>query len=182
LFSTINLPQGILRLLVALLAVLSFAFTEAGAQEKVRAGAADTVILPAKIYTLNEKQPWAEASAIKGDKILGVGSDKNIQAYRGSLTKVVDGGGHLLLPGFEDCHIHFKDGSLGLVEVDLNGASSVAEIQRRVKAYAASHPKEPWITGMGWTYPTFGPAALPDKEILDEGKSGPFQDCAPGNR
>ncbi len=166
-FSSKNLPKGLLRLLVALLGVLCFAFTEAGAQEKVRADAADTIIVHAKIYTLNVKQPWAEALAIKADKILAVGSDKDIQPYRGSSTKIVDAGGHLLLPGFEDCHIHFMDGSLGLVEVDLNGASSVAEIQRRVKAYAASHPKEPWITGMGWTYPTFGPAALPDKKILD---------------
>ena len=166
-FSSKNLPKGLLRLLAALLAVLCFAFAEAGAQEKVRGGAADTIIVHAKIYTLNVKQPWAEALAIKADKILAVGSDKDIQPYRGSSTKIVDAGGHLLLPGFEDCHIHFMDGSLGLVEVDLNGASSVAEIQRRVKAYAASHPKEPWITGMGWTYPTFGPAALPDKKILD---------------
>jgi len=168
LFSSKNLPKGLLRLLVALLAVPSFAFTGTAAQEKVHSVAADTIIVRAKIYTLNEKQPWTEALAIKADKILAVGSDTDIQAYRGSSTKVVDAGGHLLLHGFEDCHIHFMDGSLGLVEVDLNGASSVAEIQRRVKAYAASHPKEPWITGMGWTYPTFGPAALPDKKILDE--------------
>ena len=62
------------------------------------------------------------------------------------------------------------DGSLGLEQVDLNGAKTVAEIQTRVKEYAASHPaaKEPWITGMGWTYPTFGAAALPDKKILDD--------------
>ena len=167
-FGSKNLLKGLLRLLVGLQAVLSFAFTGTAAQEKGQSVAADTIIFRAKIYTLNEKQPWAEAVAIKGDKILAVGSDKDIQAYRGSSTKVVDAGGHLLLPGFEDCHIHFMDGSLGLVEVDLNGASSVAEIQRRVKAYAVSHPKEPWITGMGWTYPTFGPAALPDKKILDE--------------
>ena len=71
-------------------------------------------------------------------------------------------------PGFEDCHIHFMDGSLGLAQVDLNDAKTVAEIQKRVKEYAASHPSEPWITGMGWTYPTFGAAALPDKKILDD--------------
>ena len=56
-----------------------------------------------------------------------------------------------MLPGFTDCHIHFMDGSLGLTRVDLNGAGTVAEIQKRVKAYADSHPKEPWIQGMGWT-------------------------------
>src|SRR5260370_33543940 len=150
------------------MAVLCFAFTGTAAEEQVHSVTADTIILRAKIYTLNGKQPWAEAWAIKADKILAVGSDHDIQASRGPSTKVADAGGHLLLPGSEDCHIHFMDGSLGLVEVDLNGASSVAEIQRRVKAYAASHPKEPWITGMGWTYPTFGAAALPDKKILDE--------------
>src|SRR5258708_37721729 len=81
---------------------------------------------------------------------------------------MIDAEGHLLLPGLEDCHIHFMDGSLGMNQVDLNGASTVAEIQNRVKQYAASHVKEPWITGMGWTYPTFGPSAMPDKKILDE--------------
>jgi predicted amidohydrolase YtcJ len=168
LFSSKNLPQGLLRLWVVAPLALSLAFTGTAAQEQVQSVTADTIILHAKIYTLSGKQPWAEALAIKGDKILAVGSDQDIQTYRGSSTKVVDAGGHLVLPGFEDCHIHFMDGSLGLVEVDLSGASSVAEIQRRVIAYAASHPKEPWITGMGWTYPTFGPAALPDKKILDE--------------
>ena len=74
----------------------------------------------------------------------------------------------MVLPGFTDCHIHFTDGSLGLTQVDLNGAESVAGIQKRVKEYAASHPKQEWIQGMGWMYSTFGAAALPDKKFLDE--------------
>ena len=142
--------------------------TCAVSEVEAQVAAADTIVIHGHIYTVNEKQPWAEALAIRGARIVAVGSDAEIAAYRGSKTKVVDAGGRLVLPGFEDCHIHFMDGSLGLVEVDLNGASTVAEIQRRVKEYAASHPKEPWITGMGWTYPTFGAAALPDKRILDE--------------
>src|SRR5260370_2777696 len=131
------------------MAVLCFAFTGTAAQEQVHFVDADTIILRAKIYTLNGKQQWAEALAIKGGKILAVGSDKDIQAYRGSSTKVVDAGGHLLLPGFEDCHIHFMDGSLGLVEVDLNGASSVAEIQRRGVGGAGPPPQERGGTGSG---------------------------------
>src|SRR5260370_21450881 len=117
------------------MAVLCFAFTGTAAEEQVHSVTADTIILRAKIYTLNGKQPWAEALAIKGGKILAVGSDKDIQAYRGSSTKVVDAGGHLLLPGFEDCHIHFMDGSLGLGGFDLNGASGVAESHRPVDAH-----------------------------------------------
>jgi predicted amidohydrolase YtcJ len=129
---------------------------------------ADTVIVNARIYTVNAKQPWAEALAIRGDKVLAVGSAKEIAVYRGASTKVMDAQGKLVLPGFTDCHIHFMDGSLGLTQVDLNGTKSVAEIQKRVKEYAVAHPKEEWIEGMGWLYSTFGPAALPDKKFLDE--------------
>ena len=130
--------------------------------------AADTIILNARIYTVNPQQPSAEALAISGEKILAVGTKNEIEKYRGASTRIIDAQGHLVLPGFVDCHIHFMDGSMGLTRVDLNDAKTVAEIQKRVKEYAESHLQEPWITGMGWTYPTFGPSALPDKKILDD--------------
>ena len=130
--------------------------------------AADTIILNARIYTVNPQQPSAEALAISGEKILAVGTKNEIEKYRGASTRIIDAQGHLVLPGFVDCHIHFMDGSTGLTRVDLNDAKTVTEIQKRVKDYAESHLQEPWITGMGWTYPTFGPSALPDKKILDD--------------
>ena len=129
---------------------------------------ADLIVVNARVYTVNPQQPWAEAIAVRGDKIVGVGDREKIDGYRGKTTKVIDAQGRLVLPGFTDCHIHFMDGSLGLTRVDLNDSGSVAEIQKRVKAYADSHPQEPWIQGMGWTYPTFKPSGLPDKKILDE--------------
>ena len=129
---------------------------------------ADIIVVNARVYTINPKQLWAEAIAVRGDKILAVGDKTKIESYRGKTTKVIDADGRLLLPGFTDCHIHFMDGSLGLTRVDLNGAGTVPEIQKRVKAYADSHPQEPWIQGMGWAYPTFKPSGLPDKKILDD--------------
>ena len=129
---------------------------------------ADVILVNARIYTVNPQQAWADAIAVQGDKILAVGERARIETYRGKTTKVIDAQGRLVLPGFTDCHIHFMDGSLGLTRVDLNGAGTVGEIQKRVKAYADSHPQEPWIQGMGWTYPTFKPSGLPDKKILDE--------------
>src|SRR5258707_5323036 len=155
-------------LIAGVVAIVYGLSLQVAAQDNATAGPADTIVWHAKVYTVNAKQPWAEAVAIRGATIVAVGSDKEMEAYRGSSTRMIDAEGHLLLPGFEDCHIHFMDGSLGLNQVDLNGASTVAEIQNRVKQYAASHVKEPWITGMGWTYPTFGPSAMPDKKILDE--------------
>jgi predicted amidohydrolase YtcJ len=129
---------------------------------------ADTIITNARVYTVNAKHPWAEAVAIRGDRIVAVGTTQEILALRGASTKVIDGNGHVVLPGFTDCHIHFMHGSLGLTAVDLNGADTVPEIQKRVKEYAAAHPDAPWIEGMGWQYPTFGPTALPNKKLLDE--------------
>jgi len=128
----------------------------------------DVVVINARIYTLNPQQPWAEALAVRGDKIVAVGASKEIGSHPGSNTKVIDAKGQLVLPGFTDCHIHFMEGSLGLTHVDLIGTKSVQEIQNKVKDYASAHPNEPWITGAGWTYPTFGESALPDKKFLDE--------------
>src|SRR5712671_725166 len=133
--------------------------------------AADVIVINARIYTVNPQQKWAEAIAVRGDKIIAVGDRKQIEALRGPATKEIDAQGRLLLPGFTDCHIHFMDGSLGLTRVDLNGATTIAEIQKRVKAYADAHsarPNDAWIQGMGWTYPTFAPSALPNKKILDD--------------
>ena len=93
---------------------------------------ADIVLTHARIYTVNPKQAWAEALAVRGGKIVAVGTESEISAYRGASTQVVDAGGRLVLPGFTDCHVHFVDGSIGLTQVDLNGANTVAEIQKRV--------------------------------------------------
>ena len=128
----------------------------------------DVIITNARIYTVNPHQPWAEAIAITGGKIVAVGDRKRIEGLRTPNTRVIDAGQRLLTPGFVDCHIHFMQGSLGLTQVDLNEVTSVAEIQKRVKTYADNHPNAPWIQGMGWTYPTFGPSALPNKKMLDD--------------
>jgi predicted amidohydrolase YtcJ len=129
---------------------------------------ADTIVVNAKIYTVNAQQPWAEALAIRAGKIVAVGKRKEIEPYRGASTRMIDAKNHLVFPGFVDCHVHFMGGSLGLGQVLLDGANSVAEIQKRVKDYAAAHPRAAWIRGSGWLYTTFGEAALPDKKILDE--------------
>lgn len=128
----------------------------------------DTVLLHARIYTVNPGQPWAQALAIRDGKIVAVGTDKAIQELAGSSTKKLDARGYLVLPGFTDCHIHFLDGSLSLLRVNLEGMTSISEMQKAVKTYAAAHPDTPWILGRGWSYPVFAPSGLPDKKYLDE--------------
>jgi predicted amidohydrolase YtcJ len=138
------------------------------AQGKKTANVADTIILHGKIYTENAKQPWAEAVAMRSGKIAAVGSDAEVSKLRTSGTKVVDAGGHLVLPGFVDCHIHFMEGSLSLGRVNLEGAKNTAEIQQRLREYAAKHPGSDWILGRGWNYAMFGTESLPNKKYLDE--------------
>ena len=129
---------------------------------------ADIVITNARVYTVNAQQPWAEALAIRGDQIVAVGRVAEIDHYRAAATKVIDAGGKLVLPGFTDCHVHFLDGSLSLQRIYLDDAPDISEIQRRVKAYADAHPKQPWVLGRGWQYSSVGPTNLPDKKYLDE--------------
>lgn len=129
---------------------------------------ADAVLVHARIYTVNARQPWAEALAIRGDNIVAVGSAADIEKYRGPSTKVINAGGRLVLPGFTDCHIHFMDGSLSLERINLDDLKTIAGIQQRVKEFAAAHPRDPWILGRGWSYDVFGAVALPDKKYLDQ--------------
>jgi len=156
-------------LLVLIVCIYFCGVTSANAQDSKNAkNAADMVVLHGRIYTLDSKQPWAQALAIRGDKIVAVGDDASIGKFRGPDTKVIDAAGQLVLPGFVDCHIHFMDGSLSLGRVNLEGAKDVAEIQQRLREYAAKHPGNEWLLGRGWDYAMFGAAALPDKKYLDE--------------
>lgn len=126
---------------------------------------ASLVIRNARVWTANPAQPWAEAVAIREGRIVGVGSNGDIDA-RGA-TRVIDAGGKLLLPGFIDAHVHFASGSLGLSLVDLTGACTLESIQKRIAVWAAEHPNEPWITGGGWEYNCFPGHRLPTRADLD---------------
>ncbi|HKN25454.1 MAG TPA: amidohydrolase [Candidatus Acidoferrum sp.] len=138
------------------------------AQQSARIAPADILIVHAKVYTLDANKPWAQSIAIRRGKIVAVGTDEEVARYRGIGTKLIDAGGKLVLPGFTDCHIHFLDGSISLGRVNLEGATDPADIQNRLRAYAAQHPGEDWILGRGWNYAMFGADGLPHKEYLDE--------------
>src|SRR5271169_5614194 len=138
------------------------------AQQSARIAPADILIVHAKVYTLNPQTPWAQAVAIRHGKIAAVGSDEVAEKTRGIGTRLIDAGGKLVVPGFTDCHVHFLEGSVSLGQVNLDGLTTVVEIQNRLREYAATHPGDTWILVRGWNYAVFGEAALPDKKYLDE--------------
>jgi predicted amidohydrolase YtcJ len=149
----------------ALLFILGAASSHAQSKHAVPA---DSVVLHGKVFTANAAQPWAEAVALRSGKIVAVGSDAETLKLRSAGTKVIDAGGRLVLPGFVDCHIHFLDGSLSLGRANLEGAKDAADIQQRLREYAAKHTGSDWILGRGWNYAMFGAEALPHKKYLDE--------------
>lgn len=144
---------------------------------------ANILIVHAKIYTVDPKQPWAQSVAIREGKILAVGSDQQSTTFRGASTKIIDAHGKLVLPAFTDSHIHFIEGGFSLQHANLEGAKDIAEIQQRLRIYAAQHPGEKWILGGGWNYTMFGSETLPNKKDLDQlfPDTPVFLDCYDGH-
>ncbi len=127
---------------------------------------ADLAFVNGRVWLGIDSASFAEAVSIKGKVIQHVGSNREIEASVGKKTKVIDLHGRLLIPGFNDAHIHFLGGSIGLTEVDLTGANTIAEVVKRVKTFAKENPSKKWITGRGWQYTMFV-NGLPSREILD---------------
>jgi predicted amidohydrolase YtcJ len=111
-------------------------------------------------------KPRAEAVAVAGGKILFVGDAKRALRYRDDRTRVVDLGGRMVLPAFQDSHIHLVTGGLELLACNIAGLGTKAAVYARIREYAAAHPELPWIVGGGWDLPLF-PQANPRKEDLD---------------
>jgi hypothetical protein len=129
--------------------------------------AADLIILNAKVWTVDKTHPTAQAVAVLGDRIVAVGSNGDVEAWHGVRTRTIDASGKLLLPGFNDSHVHFVDGGLSLDSVPLNDATSAAEFARRIGEQVKKTPKGEWVTSGDWDETKWTPAAMPSKELID---------------
>ncbi|MFC8088498.1 amidohydrolase [Streptomyces sp. NPDC057301] len=107
----------------------------------------------------------ATAVAVTGDRITAVGREE-VHDLAGPRTEVVDLAGRLLLPGFQDAHVHPVPAGLELTQCDLTGAKTADETLAAVRAYADAHPEREWITGGGWSMEAFE-GGTPTKELLD---------------
>jgi predicted amidohydrolase YtcJ len=104
-------------------------------------------------------RPDASAVLVDGDRITAIGNE------RFSASRVIDAGGLTVIPAFNDAHVHFLEASRSLGQLDLFGAATQAEVERRIYRYAAAHKGE-WILGRGWLYSAF-PGGMPDVALLD---------------
>jgi predicted amidohydrolase YtcJ len=129
--------------------------------------AADLVILNASIHTMDEAKPTATAVAILGNRILAVGSTAEVKPLAGPRTRVVDAGKKVVLPGFNDAHVHWLTGGFSITNVDLRDAQSPAEFAQRLGDYARKLPKGRWILGGDWDHEKWPGTPLPTKEMVD---------------
>lgn len=125
---------------------------------------ADRLFVNGVVWTADDARPRAQALAVAGDRILAVGSDAEIRALAAPDTAVVDLHGRLVLPGFQDSHLHFPGPSVNTV--DLVGAETLEDLQGRIASFAKAHPDLPWILGRGWGYSVF-PDQKPDRKYVD---------------
>ena len=123
-------------------------------------------VVNARIWTGKPKRPWAEAIAVRGDRIAAVGSTAEIRKMMGTSARVIDAHGQMLVPGFNDAHVHIISAGRGLSSVKLRDASTPAEFIARIKAYAKTIPKGAWITDGDWDHTLWG-GELPTRQWID---------------
>lgn len=132
---------------------------------------ASLVLTGGRIWTGNPAQPWAEAAAVAGERILAIGTNQEVQARASDAASRIDLAGRFAMPGINDAHIHFLRGCSRLSQVDLNGAGSLEEMQRRIVQYAKQHPasspEDTWVQGYGWQYSALPGQRLPTRQDLD---------------
>ncbi len=129
---------------------------------------ADLVLKNGNVYTVNDRQPHAEAVAVKSDRIIFVGSNDEAQKYVGNKTRVIDLKGETVLPGLTDAHHHLEAVGFREMTLNLEGVNSLNEFLARVKARVDQAKPGEWITGRGWIETFWQPPVFPTRWDLDK--------------
>jgi predicted amidohydrolase YtcJ len=127
----------------------------------------ELIIVNAAVHTMEPSRPTAEAVAVAGNRIVALGSTKELRALAGTGTRVIDAHRNSVLPGFNDAHTHFLTGGFSLSSVDLRDANSIEEMARRLGEYARRTPKGGWILGGDWDHEKWPGAPLPTRQEID---------------
>ncbi len=128
---------------------------------------ADMVLMNGKIYTVEAAMPWAEALAVRDGKLMAVGSNQAIKPLIGAKTQVLDLKGRMVVPGFNDAHLHFADGGFYLLGVDLREAKNEQEFIRLIKDYVSGLKQGEWVTDGNWDHERWPSQKHPRKELID---------------
>ena len=127
---------------------------------------ADLAFVNGAVYTVDAVRSWAQAVAVKDGRIVAVGTDDDVRMSVGPRTEVVDLANRMLVPGFQDAHVHPVGGGLDMLQCDLHDLATAHEYLEAVARYASGHEDVGWILGGGWAMDAF-PGGTPTAEALD---------------
>lgn len=130
------------------------------------AGLVTLVVVNARVWTGDPARPWADAIAVRGDRLAAVGTSAEVQKMVRRGTRVIDARRQMVVPGFIDSHVHFIDGGNSLTSVQLRDAKTPREFIARIKAYAATVPRGTWILNGDWDHKNWG-GELPRRDWID---------------
>ena len=126
----------------------------------------ETIFINGDIYT-QAKPERAQAMAVRDGRVLAIGSNEAIRKLKGSGTQVIDLGGHFVMPGFNDAHVHLASGGFEKMNVDLVGSQSLQDMQERVALRVKQAAAGEWIVGRGWDHTIWPAQALPTRHDID---------------
>lgn len=129
------------------------------------------LITGARVYTADPRHPWAEAIAIRGNRIVYVGTEAGAREQAGSGAAQAHVPGGIAIPGLNESHVHMTLGSHALTILNLEGVATLPALQERLRAYAAAHPDKPWIEGYGLAYEPLTGLDRPERLALDDAVS-----------
>src|SRR6185503_13452646 len=129
---------------------------------------ADVVFKNGNIYTVNQRQPHAGAVAVKGDRIVFVGSNSAASKLIGTSTRVVDLHGATVVPGLTDAHHHLSGVGFREMTLNLEGVNSLGDFLAKVKARVDQAQPGQWVTGRGWIETFWTPPVFPTRWDLDK--------------
>ena len=165
-------------LLSAILFPLAILSAQTGLNSSDAKPKADIIFIHANVYTgVPSNAQFSsilreEAIAVRGDRIQAVGKNIDILKLKGPQTQVIDLGGHFVMPGFNDAHLHLADAGLQKLNVDLTGVKTLEEFRQRVLAKVETAKPGVWILGGGWDETMWPVKTLPSRWDLDEISSG----------
>lgn len=134
---------------------------------KMNANESDFIMTNAKIYTVNEQQPWAEALVVEDGKIIFVGNNQDALQYQNKNTLIKDMQEKMILPGFHDIHIHPVHGGVTSLQCNLVDIREISILLSKIESCVADKVIGEWVVGGGWSIDIFSPESLPDKKLLD---------------
>src|SRR5438046_5209253 len=152
----------------SILLILSLLLSVAFVPSAPTPASADVVFINGNVYTANEKQPRAEAVAVKGDRIIFVGSNAAAKEYEGATRRVVDLHGATMLPGMADAHQHLEGVGFREMTLNLEGITNLQEFLAKVKARVDQAKPGEWVTGRGWIETFWNPPVFPTRSDLDK--------------